>query len=69
MEKRTITVKGIGKVKLKVDYIVISLELLSLNKDYGKTMSLASEKLNALTNSLVDAGFEKQEIKTAKYEV
>lgn len=45
MEKRTITVKGIGKVKLKVDYIVISLELLSLNKDYEKTMSLASSKL------------------------
>lgn len=69
MEKRTITVKGIGKVKLKVDYIVISLESLSLNKDYEKTMSQASEKLNALTNSLIDAGFEKQEIKTAKYEV
>ncbi len=69
MEKRTITVKGIGKVKLKVDYIVISLELSSLNKDYEKTMSLASSKLNSLTNSLVDAGFEKQEIKTAKYEV
>lgn len=59
MEKRTITVKGIGKVKLKVDYIVISLELSSLNKDYEKTMSLASSKLNSLTNSLVDAGFEK----------
>lgn len=69
MEKRTITVKGIGKVKLKVDYIAISLELLSLNKDYEKTMSLASSKLNSLTNSLVDAGFDKQEIKTAKYEV
>ena len=69
MEKRTITVKGIGKVKLKVDYIVISLELSSLNKDYEKTMSLASSKLNSLTNSLVDTGFEKQEIKTAKYEV
>lgn len=67
--KRTITVKGVGKVKIKVDYIIISIDIRNLNKEYEKTMKIASNKLNSITNNIVETGIEKEEIKTSKYEV
>lgn len=67
--KRTITVKGVGKAKIKVDYIIISIDIRNQNKEYEKTMEIASNKLNSITNSIIETGIEKEEIKTSKYEV
>ena len=68
MEK-TITVKGIGKVSAKPDYVVISMELESKHKNYDKAMSIAADNLQNLTDTLCGIGFEKKSLKTTNFEV
>ncbi len=66
---RTITVKGIGKVSAKPDYIVISLNLESRHADYGKAMELAADSIQNLNEALAAVGFEKQSVKTTNFNV
>lgn len=42
---RTITVKGIGKVSAKPDYVVLSMTLESKHKDYDKAMNMAADHI------------------------
>lgn len=66
---RTITIKGVGKVSVKPDLIVVSIRLETENKEYDKTMELASEKINILNKSLQEIGFEKNAVKTTNFNV
>lgn len=66
---KTITIKGMGKISVKPDLIVISMKLETENKEYDKTMKLASEKIEILNNSLENIGFEKNSVKTTKFNV
>ena len=45
---KTITVKGMGKVSVAPDLIVISMRLETEDKEYEKTMALAAEKIELL---------------------
>ena len=45
---RTITVKGIGKVSAKPDYVVFSMTLKSKHKDYDKAMDMATISSNSM---------------------
>lgn len=45
---RTITVKGIGKVSAKPDYVVFSMTLESKHKDYDKAMDMAADHIELL---------------------
>lgn len=69
MEKRTITIKGKGYTKTKVDYVIISLTLETFNKDYEKMMVEESQKLIELTDALIKNGLEENEIKTTNFTV
>lgn len=69
MEQRTITVKGIGSIKTKVDYIVITMSLNSEKPTYDETMALEAERLNKLTSALMDVNFKKEDIKTSNFEI
>ncbi len=66
---KTITVKGMGKVCVKPNLIVVSLNLESEDKDYEKTMSLEAEKIDSLNKSLAQIGFSKDELKTTNFNV
>ena len=66
---RTITIKGIGKLSLKPDYVVITFSLESENKDYNKAMSIASEDLDKLRSALATVGFAKEDLKTSNFSV
>lgn len=66
---KTITVKGVGSVSVTPDYAVISMTLESLDKNYGKAMEMASENIAELTEALLNAGFEKEDIKTTDFNV
>ena len=66
---KTITVKGVGKVSEKPDYIEISLKLNSVDKDYGKTIEHISEKIDKLNKSLEEISFEKGSLKTTNFNV
>lgn len=69
MEDRVITVKGVGSAKVKVDYIIVTLVLNSINEDYDEVMILESQKLNTMTNFLIKSGFDKKDIKTADFKI
>ena len=66
---KTITVKGSGRISVKPDLIVVSMNLESTDVDYEKTMELASEKINELNETLYKVGFEKDSVKTASFNV
>lgn len=66
---RTITVKGIGKVSDKPDYVALSMTLESRNKDYDKAVELASQYIEELTQALVAVGYAKEALKTTNFNV
>ena len=66
---RTITVKGIGKVSAKPDYVALSMTLESRNKDYDKAVELASQYIEELTQALVAVGYAKEALKTTNFNV
>ena len=45
---RTITVRGVGNVSAKPDYITISMTIESIRKDYDGAMKDASERISKL---------------------
>lgn len=66
---KTITVKGIGKVSAKPDFVVLSMELESQNKNYESAMNLAVESIDHLNGALESVGFEKEAVKTTHFNV
>lgn len=66
---KTITVKGTGTASAKVDYVEISLSLEAVDKSYEEAMTLASTHIEMLTESLVSAGFKKEDLKTTFFNV
>lgn len=66
---RTITIKGIGNVSVKPDFIAVTMKLETKDKDYDKTMELAAEKIDNLNKSLEQIGFEKNSVKTTNFNV
>lgn len=66
---RTITVKGIGKVSAKPDYVVLPMTLESKYKDYNKAMDMAANHIQHLNETLFSIGFEKGSVKTANFNV
>ena len=66
---RTITVKGIGKVSEKPDYVVLSMSLESRDRDYDRAMEIASQHIRHLTETISAVGFEKKDLKTTGFHV
>lgn len=66
---RTITVKGIGKVSAKPDYVVLPMTLESKYKDYNKAMDMAANHIQHLNETLFSIGFEKGSVKTTNFNV
>ena len=66
---KTITVKGSGNVKVKPDYVVLSMTLETKNLDYETAMQDAAEKIEHINNSLQTIGFQKESIKTTDFNV
>lgn len=66
---RTITIKGIGKLSLKPDQVVVSLTLKATDKNYDKTMDTAAKHLEQLRGALVEIGFAKDDLKTTNFNV
>lgn len=66
---RTITVKGVGTISAKPDYIVISMNVVSKDKEYVKAVDHANERIKLLQKAVVNAGFEKEDLKTLAFNV
>jgi len=66
---RTITVKGIGHVSAKPNWVVITMDLEVVNGDYESAMNLAADKVRDISLYLKDVGFDKESIKTTSFNV
>ena len=66
---RTITVKGVGSFKAKPDYVVISMNIESKDKDYAKAVENANKRINILEQTVSGIGVEKGSIKTTRFGV
>lgn len=66
---RTITVKGIGKVSARPDYVILTMKLESKDTEYDKAMDIAAKQLSQLNDSLASIGFEKDAVKTTNFNV
>ena len=67
MEKeRLITIKGIGKVTVPVDYIEMTLTFDELNKDYKKGYELFASHILEIQDIIQNCGFDKKDLKTSE---
>ncbi|MBD5092855.1 MAG: SIMPL domain-containing protein [Subdoligranulum sp.] len=66
---RTITVKGIGGISAKPDYIELTLSVDATEKDYEKAMENAAERIALLEKAVEGTGFEKGALKTLCFKV
>lgn len=66
---RTITVKGVGSVSVKPDYITLSLSVRTTHKDYEKAMKEADKRVNLLEKAAKSLGFEEGSLKTLQFDV
>ena len=66
---RTITVKGVGNVSAKPDYISISMTVESVENDYDKAMDGAARRIENLKAAAVSVGYEKEALKTISFNV
>lgn len=66
---RTITVKGVGKVSARPNYIVLSMTLESRNIKYEVAMEKAAESIDLLNEALAGVGFGQSSIKTTNFRV
>ncbi len=66
---KTITVKGIGNVSVKPDWIIVSMKLETEDKEYDKTTELAAERITLINESLAKIGFERNSVKTTDFNV
>lgn len=69
MEKRTITVKGVGTASVKPDFVVLTLTVETLNTDYNEAMHMASSKIEQLQTAIMEIGFDKSDLKTTSFDV
>lgn len=61
---REIAVKGVGSLKVSVDYVVVNLALKEIDKNYEQGYANFQNRVCALQKALVDVGFNLKEIKT-----
>ena len=66
---KTITVKGIGKVSAKPDYVVLSMTLEAKHMEYQTAMDMAADQICYINNTLTAIGFEKGSLKTTNFKV
>ena len=69
MENRIITVKGIGKVSVAPDLLVIEMNLEVTEPNYEASMRRAAEMLDVLRTAVVSAGHDGKLLKTTSFNV
>ncbi len=66
---RRITIKGVGSVSAKPDFVEITMSMVTKHMEYDRAMNLASKKINELNKALTSNGFSKEDIKTINFDV
>ena len=66
---RTIRVTGKGKIKVKPDMTRITITLVGVYSEYGRTLKRSSEDTEEIKNVLSAFGFERSDLKTLHFGV
>lgn len=66
---RTITVRGVGSVSVKPDYITLSMTIDSQDKSYDRATEEAARRIDILQDATVSVGYKKDALKTATFNV
>lgn len=66
---RTITVKGVGSVSARPDYIVLSLSVTARAQDYDRSIAEADGRVAMLAAAVEGAGFAPGALKTLSFRV
>ena len=66
---RTITVRGVGSVSVKPDYITLSMTIDSQDKSYDRATEEAARRIDILQDATVSVGYKKDALKTASFNV
>ncbi len=67
MEKeRLITVKGIGELRVPVDFVEMNFTLSEKNKDYKKGYENFQKGIEEIQSIISNCGFDKKELKTSE---
>lgn len=67
--KRTVTVRGLGRLTLKPDRVEIPVTLAVRDPDHAAAARRADEALGALRGALAGAGFDPDELKTREFNI
>ena len=68
-EKGRIHIRGIGHAEQVPDLVILSLILSAQNKDYSAALKIGSQQIEMLRESIVEAGFKADDLKTTKFNV
>lgn len=66
---RTITVRGVGTASVKPDFIAVTLNIVSKDKEYSKSVEDANRRIELLQRAVVSSGFAKEDLKTLSFNV
>ena len=69
MQERRIHVTGTGHAAKSPDFVVLTLTLSAQNKDYAAAVKVAAQQIDMLRESLVEAGFDADDLKTTDFNV
>ena len=67
--KKTITVRGTGKVSASPDKVIFKMTLKTSHADYRKCMKLADTRSDLLKSALMKKNFSEEDIKTADFNI
>ena len=66
---KTITVKGVGSISTKVDYIQVLMSVENMDRDYTAAMAAATRRIEALQEAVERCGYRKEDLKTVHFHV
>jgi hypothetical protein len=66
---RTITVRGVGSIAARPDYVVLAMAIDATAVPYEKAMAQATDRIHVLETAIVGLGFEKADLKTTNFQV
>lgn len=67
--ERTITVRGVGTASVKPDFIAVTLNIVSKDKEYSESVENANKRIELLQKAVVSSGFAKEDLKTLSFNV
>lgn len=68
-EKRRIHIRGIGQAAQVPDVVTLSMTLTARNAEYSAAMTVGSQQVDLLRESIVAAGFKADDLKTTNFDV